>query len=698
MSAIIKITFGFFFLLGLVSLLVIVCGESGGETIIVSQDGSSDHENIQDAIDNATEGDTIRVWEGTYEENVVVNKTVSLVGNGSETTTIDGGGEGDVVRIEADWCNVSLFSVTGGGSQDSGIKVGSNKNNIFENNCSNNDFGIYLENSGDCTIENNICSVNGAITNGYGIYLKKSNGCSIANNTCSENNRRGIYLYNSDTCTIENNTCSSNSVYGIILKDSSDCTIERNTCSNNDCGISLDTSRNCTLSNNTCYSNNWDGIYLNSCSYCTIKNNSCNSNKWRGIILCNHSNHNTLSNNTISENRIGINLQYSSRDNNTAYHNDIYNNTEYGINTTDSSCNINATLNWWGDTSGPYHPTENPEGEGDNITDHVIFDPWLTKPVNRPPTANAGDDQTINTNEEVQFLGIGEDPDGTIDKYEWDFNGDGTFDWSSSTTGETTHSYPLEGTYHAVLRVTDDDGATATNNCKITVNENIKPTVNITSHANHSEVSGTVTIMGITADADSTIEKVEISIDDGYWEPTTGTTSWSYQWNTTTLENGEYSLKFRAFDGEDFSEIVEITLNVQKPLPGNQKPTVSITNPKRGEKVSGTITISGSASDPDGTVEKVEVSINGGEWQIVTGITNWNYTWDTTKEENGEYTIQVRAFDGKNYSEEKEITVKVENKEDGGAGGFIPGFGAVAVVGAIGVVLTLTFKKRRKED
>lgn len=43
-------------------------------------------------IDNATEGDTIRVYEGTYYENVVVNKTVSLVGNGSEETTIEGGG------------------------------------------------------------------------------------------------------------------------------------------------------------------------------------------------------------------------------------------------------------------------------------------------------------------------------------------------------------------------------------------------------------------------------------------------------------------------------------------------------------------------------------------------------------------------------------------------------------------------------
>jgi len=86
----------------LVRLLLLVAGillikyilmETGGETIIVAKDENGDYDKIQDAIDNTTEGDTIRVWEGTYYENVVVNKMVNLVGNGSEETTIDGGGE-----------------------------------------------------------------------------------------------------------------------------------------------------------------------------------------------------------------------------------------------------------------------------------------------------------------------------------------------------------------------------------------------------------------------------------------------------------------------------------------------------------------------------------------------------------------------------------------------------------------------------
>ena len=49
----------------------------------------------------------------------------------------------------------------------------------------------------------------------------------------------------------------------------------------------------------------------------------------------------------------------------------------------------------------------------------------------------------------------------SITKYEWDFNGDGVYDWSSSTTGETTYKYNEKGVYEAKLQVTDNDGITA---------------------------------------------------------------------------------------------------------------------------------------------------------------------------------------------------------------------------------------------
>ena len=80
-------------------------------TITVNDEGNADYTKIQDAIDNSTNGDTIRVFEGTYTENIIVNKSLSLIGNGSEITVIDGGENGDVVMITADWVNISGFFV-----------------------------------------------------------------------------------------------------------------------------------------------------------------------------------------------------------------------------------------------------------------------------------------------------------------------------------------------------------------------------------------------------------------------------------------------------------------------------------------------------------------------------------------------------------------------------------------------------------
>ena len=81
------------FLSALLVVLAAGSGEAEGKTLTVDDDGGADYEKIQDAIDNATEGDVIRVWEGTYDENVVVvDKSMSLIGNESEDTIINGDG------------------------------------------------------------------------------------------------------------------------------------------------------------------------------------------------------------------------------------------------------------------------------------------------------------------------------------------------------------------------------------------------------------------------------------------------------------------------------------------------------------------------------------------------------------------------------------------------------------------------------
>ncbi len=59
--------------------------------------------------------------------------------------------------------------------------------------------------------------------------------------------------------------------------------------------------------------------------------------------------------------------------------NSIAGNTVYGLSVTDFASTVNATHNWWGHDSGPYHWSGNPDGQGDAVTDYVNYTPWLRR-------------------------------------------------------------------------------------------------------------------------------------------------------------------------------------------------------------------------------------------------------------------------------------------------------------------------------
>jgi len=83
--------------------------------------------------------------------------------------------------------------------------------------------------------------------------------------------------------------------------------------------------------------------------------------------------------------------------------------------------------------------------------------------------AIAGKNVTVNEGEFVQFSGVGTTENRTIVLYEWDFDGDGLYEWSSEDNGITTFIYNDVGKYIATLRVTDNYGETATDNKTIRV-------------------------------------------------------------------------------------------------------------------------------------------------------------------------------------------------------------------------------------
>lgn len=277
-----------------------------------------------------------------------------------------------------------------------------------------------------------------------------------------------------------------------------------------------------------------------------------------------------------------------------------------------------------------------------------------------PPIAEAGADQEVMINAEVQFHGTGTDPDGTVNLYDWDFDGDGTYDWSSGSTGETTHVYLTAGDFHAVLRVTDDTGLTDTDSCTIKVRASTLPIVEITSPSANTVCSGIVQIEGYASDEDGTIQKVEVKIDSGNWLRATGTDSWNYYWDTNTVTDGSHTIYARSFDGTDYSDIDSVNVVVNIGIVMNP-PSVKIRSPDDDETVSGLTTIRGTAEDLDGVVEKVEIRIDAGEWQLVKGTTTWSYDWDTMKFNDGTYTISARSYDGTAYSDVTSVSLIVQN-------------------------------------
>ncbi|MEA1985577.1 MAG: hypothetical protein U9N13_08015 [Euryarchaeota archaeon] len=116
-------------------------------TITVDDSGGEDHTTIQAAIDNATPGDTIKVYPGTYNENVDVNKQVNITSTGGAAVTnvIAALYSDHVFEVTADNVAISGFNVGGAAAYpNAGIYLGSSSNGILINNTASNNtyYGI----------------------------------------------------------------------------------------------------------------------------------------------------------------------------------------------------------------------------------------------------------------------------------------------------------------------------------------------------------------------------------------------------------------------------------------------------------------------------------------------------------------------------------------------------------------------------
>jgi len=366
--------------------ILLLLDHTSAGTLTVADEGNADFTKIQDAIDNAEKGDTIRVFAGTYEENLKVTKSVNIIGNGSRNTTITSSDDVDVVSIETDHVNLSGFNV-----QLWWYEL------IAWNSC------INLE-SDHCRIHD--ISLSTLAKHGYhGISLRDAD-LNIISNVSIDRANTAIRLERSNHNIIRNITyywIPSQPHYGIILADdseyntitssglgdsgnnyigiwvlSSNNSISDTYCSQNKKGIVLEGySEGNILTNNSCIYNEDCGLQILNSNNNTIIDNSFLGNGNCGIEI-NASSGNRIENNSISQNLIGIQITDNASVNDIQF-NKIMQNIKYGI-SVENSTYVTAAHNWWGHDYGPYHPIINPNGRGDNISQEVEFSPWQTWP------------------------------------------------------------------------------------------------------------------------------------------------------------------------------------------------------------------------------------------------------------------------------------------------------------------------------
>ncbi len=458
-----------------------------------------DYERIQWAIGNASVEDTIFVKAGTYYENVVIDKSLTLRGAGSDITIIDGGGTKAGVKITADSVNIN---------------------------------GFTIRNSGD------------------GIHLNKCAGVIVGGNKITSNKNDGIYVESSINNIISGNTISSNDLGGLFIEDSTGNTINDNVvASNSHEGVYVYYSSNNTVNSNTIISHiNWPAISLEGSDSNIVSNNTISRNKI-GIGLYEGSDSNTIVSNTISESEyVGIEIFFSGG--NLFHHNNLIGNRDHvypdGANTWDNG----AEGNYWSDYNGT----------GPYVIDSYNQDRYpLVNPYDETkPVADAGLDQLVAKGTTVTFDGSGSTDNLDIVNYgivnyTWTF----TDNTTKVLTGiQANYTFYNIGNFSVTLNISDYSSNWSIDKTWINVTETqLIRNVAIASVAPYptTVITGSLLLVNVTVTNEGNMnETFDVTV---YYDSSivgrknvtslaSGTNKiLTFEWTTTGVPGGNYTIK-----------------------------------------------------------------------------------------------------------------------------------------------------------
>ncbi|MBS1845823.1 MAG: PKD domain-containing protein [Actinobacteria bacterium] len=295
---------------------------------------------------------------------------------------------------------------------------------------------------------------------------------------------------------------------------------------------------------------------------------------------------------------------------------------------------------------------------GLRVTDNAGATATTTRTVtiqNRAPVATfTATPNPATAGQVVSFNGSGSnDPDGTITRYEWDLDGNGTFETSTGTTPTASTTYATSGERNVGLRVTDNAGATSTFTKTVTI-ANQPPTASFTATPT-SAPTGTSVAFNASAskDSDGTIAKYEWDLDgNGTYETTTTTPTTS----TTYTTPGARTVGLRVVDNSGGTATTTVAVTAT-----NRAPTASFTATPNPVPTGTSVTYNAAASsDPDGTIAKYEWDLDGnGTYELNTGSTPSaisNYATAGTR------NVGLRVTDNSGATATSTVSVTVQNR------------------------------------
>ncbi|CAN5675802.1 right-handed parallel beta-helix repeat-containing protein [soil metagenome] len=244
-------------LLCIVCLLLLANAEAG--TIHVGTNRV--YKTITSAIADAKVGDTVLVDAGHYaEKKIIITKAIFL--KGVNYPVVDGEKKYEVLYVKADGVIIEGFRVVHSGISSiddiSGIKVVDSKNVIIRNNILEDTFfGIHIQHSVNCLVENNKLSASGSQEqeSGNGIHCWQGDSMRIIGNHIT-GHRDGIYFEFVKHSIIWRNTSTNNIRYGLHFMFSNDDTYVSNIFSNNGSGVSVMFSQRIKMFSNY-FEENW---------------------------------------------------------------------------------------------------------------------------------------------------------------------------------------------------------------------------------------------------------------------------------------------------------------------------------------------------------------------------------------------------------------------------------------------------------